>query len=362
MNRTFWAQWPESSSDNLKPALSPVEGSKACPEPRRSIKNLKLVGLSFILVLMVVGAAADAQQAKKVPRIGLLTLLAGPDTREKDFLQGLRELGYIEGQNITVEYRRAAGKVNRLAELAQELVHLKVDVLVARATPPVQAAKNATTTIPIVMLGAADAVGSGFVASLARPGGNITGTTNIMPELAGKRLQLLREILPKLSHLAFLAYGPDPAHKLFVKEAQQAAENVGMKFHPLVVTVPNEIEGAFKAIAKERAALIVQPLFVVGLGQGRRIAELAVKNRLPTVSDGYGFPEAGGLMLYGPNPTESARRTAIYVDKILKGAKPADLPIEQPTKFVFVINLKTAKALNLNIPQSVLFRADNVIQ
>jgi putative tryptophan/tyrosine transport system substrate-binding protein len=326
-------------------------------------KTANILSFSLYALLFALCVGAEAQETKKVSRIGFLTLLAGPDVREEAFLLGLRELGHVEGQNLTIEYRRAAGKVERLAEFAEELVRLKVEVIVARATPPVQAAKDATKTIPIVMLGAADAVASGFVATLARPGGNITGTTNIMPELAGKRLELLREILPKLSRVAFLAYRPDPAHKLFVKEAQQAAESFGMKFLPLVVTSPNEIESAFTTIVKERAdALIVQPLFSVGLGQGRRIAELAAKNRLPTVSDGTGFPEAGGLMLYGPDPTHSARRVAVFVDKILKGAKPGDLPVEQPTAFEFVINLKTAKALNLAIPQSVLYRADRVIK
>jgi putative ABC transport system substrate-binding protein len=323
----------------------------------------EIIGFALSAMFFALCLPAKAQQAKKLHRIGLLTLLASPDVREEAFLQGLRELGYIEGQNITIEYRRAAGKVDRLAELAEELVRLKAEVIVARSTPAVQAAMNATKANPIVMLGVADAVASGFVTSLARPGGNITGLTNIMPELAGKRLELLREVLPKLSRMAFLAYGRDPAHNLFVKEAQQAAESFGMKFQPLVITAPQEIESAFTATIKERAeAMIVQPLFISGLGQGQRIAELAVKNRLPTVSDGYGFPEAGGLMLYGPDQKQSARRAATFVDKILKGAKPADLPVEQPTKFEFVINLKTAKALNLTIPQSVLFRADKVIR
>ena len=181
---------------------------------------------------------------------------------EQAFLQGLRDLGYIDGQNITIDYRFAAGKVERLPELAEELVRLKPELIVARATPAAQAAKNATTTIPIVMFGVADAVGSGFVTNLARPGGNMTGVTNIMPELAGKRLELLREVIPKLSRVAFLAYAPDPAHKLFVKEAQQAAERLGMKFQPLVITSVDEIESAFSAMTKERAgALIIQPLF-----------------------------------------------------------------------------------------------------
>ena len=319
--------------------------------------------LALCAMLLALCFAAQAQPTKKIPRIGFLTLIASPDPREEAFLQGLRELGYIEGQSITIEFRRAAGKVDRLPELAEELVRLKAEVIVARATPAVQAAKNATTTIPIVMMGVADAVGSGFVASLARPGGNITGMTNIMPELAGKKLELLKEIVPKLSRVAFLAYGRDPAHKLFVKEAQQAAEGFGMKFQPLVITAPEEIEGAFSTMIRERAgALVVQPLFIAGLGQGQRIAGLAVKNRLPTVSDGYGFPEAGGLMLYGPDPKQLSRRAATFVDKILKGTKPADIPVEQPTKFELVINLKTAKALNLTIPQSVLFRADRVIK
>jgi len=315
------------------------------------------------LGLLAAPLAVEAQQPKKVPRIGFLTLLAGPTPLEEAFLQGLRDLGYIEGQNLMIEYRWAAGKVDRLPALAEELVRLKVDLIVARAAPAVQAAKNATTTIPIVMLGAADAVGSGFVASLAWPGGNITGTTNIMPELAGKRLELLREVLPRLSRVAFLAHGGDPTHKLFLKDAQEAAEGFGIKFQPLVIAAPEEIEGAFSAMVRERAgALIIQPLFISNLGQGRRIADLAVRKRLPTVSDGNGFPEAGGLMFYGPDQKPTFRRAATYVDKILKGAKPADLPVEQPTKFELVINLKTAKALGLTIPPSVLARADEVIE
>jgi len=338
--------------------------SKTCPELSRRIQNRKLVGIvALVVTLAMCGAVAQAQQPGKVPRIGFLALLASPDQNEAAFIQGLRDLGYIDGQNIAIEYRRAAGKVDRLPALAQELVQLKVDLIVVRSTPVVQAAKNTTRTIPIVMTSVADAVGSGFVDSLARPGGNITGMTNIMPELAGKRLELLREVIPKLSHVTFLAYARDPAHKLFVKEAQQAAERFGMKFQPLVITAPEEIESAFSAMIRERAgALVVQPLFIRGLGQGQRIAELAVRNRLPTVSDGSGFPEAGGLMLYGPDLQQSYRRAATYVDKILKGAKPADLPVQQPTKFELVINLKAAKQIGLTIPPNVLARADKVIR
>jgi putative ABC transport system substrate-binding protein len=319
--------------------------------------------MALCALVFTLNVPADAQETKKVPRIGYLALLEGRLASEQSFLQGLRDLGYTDGQTIIIDYRFAGGKVDRLPELAEELVRMKSKLIVARATPAAQAAKNATTTIPIVMFSVADAVGSGFVANLARPGGNMTGVTNIMPELAGKRLELLREILPKLSCVAFLAYEPDPAHKLFVKEAQQAAERLGMKLQPLAITAVDEIESAFSAMTKERAgALVIQPLFSSNLGQGKKIADLALRNRLPTMSDGGGFPEAGGLMLYGPNQIHLARRVAVFVDKILKGAKPADLPVEQPTTFEFVINLKTAKALNLTIPQSVLYRADRVIR
>jgi putative tryptophan/tyrosine transport system substrate-binding protein len=320
------------------------------------------------VIALLVGLAlatldfAGAQQAKKVPRIGYLAFRASASPGEKAFLQGLQGLGYVEGKTIVIEWRSTI-KPELLADLAAELVRLKVDVLVAASTPAVQAAKNATSTIPIVMAFAADPVRTGFVASLARPGGNITGVSGIMPELAGKRLELLRELFPKLSRLAFLAYGGDPAHGLFVKEAQDAAQSFGMQFQSLVIASPDEIEGAFSAMVRERAgALVVQPLFVGSLGQGRRIADLAVQNRLPTVSDLGTFADAGGLISYGPDVVALYRRAATYVDKILKDTKPADLPIEQPTKFEFVINLKTAKQIGLTIPQSVLFRADRVIK
>ncbi len=306
---------------------------------------------------------AEAQQPKKIPRIGYLSLAAKPGPRDEAFVQALRELGWVDGQNIAIEYRWAANKTESLATLADELVALKVDLVVAASTPAIQAAKNVTKAIPIVMGQNADPVGMGFVASLARPGGNITGVSGILPELAEKRLGLLKEILPKLSRVAFLAYGPDPAHKLFVKQAQDAAQSFKMRFQPLVLERPNEIEGAFAAMIKERAgALIVQPLFISALGQGPRIAELAVKNRIATISDGFEFAEAGGLLFYGPDTIALHRRTASFVDKILKGRKPADLPVEQPMKFNFVINLQTAKKIGLNISQSVLFRADKVIK
>ncbi len=325
------------------------------------MKNiLRLV--TTILTLAACVAVANAQPAKKVPTIGILTLTSD-DSMWRVVRQGLRELGYVEGQNIVIEHRFAEGKVDRLPDLAAELVRLKVDIIVARTTPVVQAAKNATSTIPIV-IAAADPVRLGFVASLARPGGNITGTSSIMPELAGKRLELLREILPKLSRVAFLAHGGDPAHRLFIKEAQAAGESIGVQIQPLVVQGPDEFKGAFSAMARERAgALIVQPLFSNTLGQGPLIADLATKSRLPTISDPREFAEAGGLMSYGPDTLAFwGRRLPIYVDKILKGTKPADLPVEQPTKFDFIINLKTAKQIGLTIPPNVLVRADKVIK
>jgi len=323
----------------------------------------KMAVLLMVLALLASFHPAGAQGAGRMPRIGLLSINPAPMRQERAFLDALRGLGYVEGKNIYIEYRWAAGKLDRLPAMAEELVRLKVDVIVARATPSVQAAKNATKTIPIVMSLAADPLGSGFVASLARPGGNITGMSAMMPELAGKRLELLREIVPGLSRVAFLAYDKDPAHRLFVKQAREAAERVGIRFQPLVIGSTGEIEGAFAAMARERAeALIVHPLFINNLRQGPKIADLAVRNRLPAVSDGAPFADTGGLLFYGADTFPLFKRAAVYVDKILKGAKPADLPVEQPTRFELVINLKTAKALGITIPPEVLFQADRVIR
>jgi putative tryptophan/tyrosine transport system substrate-binding protein len=320
------------------------------------------LGLLFTFLLFTV-CPADAQQPTKIPRIGYLSLGAKASPRDEAFVNQLRDLGWIDGRNIAIEYRFAANKPENLATLANELVALKVDIIAAVATPAANAATNATKTIPIVMMSVADAVGSGFVASLAQPGGNITGTTNIMPELAGKRLELLKEVLPRLSRMAFMAYEPDPVHRQFVKEAQEAAESYKIRFQPLVLKSVDEIDSAFQSLIKEHAgALIVQPLFASVLGQSRHIAELAAKNRIPTISDGFQFAEAGGLMFYGPDTVAIYRRAAYYVDKILKGAKPGDLPVEQPMKFEFIINLKTARQIGLTIPQSVLYRADKVIR
>jgi putative ABC transport system substrate-binding protein len=309
--------------------------------------------------------SVEAQQPKKVPKIGFLD----PDTPSSSsrridmFRRGLRELGYVEGQNIAIEYRYSEGKVERLAALAGELVRLKVDVIVTRSTPAVRAAKNTTNTIPIVMLATGDAVGSGFVSSLARPGGNITGMTNIAPELTGKQLELLAEIVPKLSRVALLVHDRQTRYSLFVSEAQEAGRSLGLHIKSLVVSRPQEFQNAFSKASKEHAgALLIQPFLIGGVGYGAEIAELALKNRLPTVSALSQFAEVGGLMSYGPDVLDLARRAAYHTDKILKGAKPAELPVQQPTKFELVINLKTAKQIDLTIPSAVLARADQVIR
>lgn len=323
-----------------------------------------IIGFALSAVLLALSFPSAAQQAKRIPRMGYLTLGSGPRETEVEFKQRLRDLGWVEGQNVTIEYRWAANDMDRLPILAKELVELKVDVIVASATPVIQAAKNATTTIPIVMMGAADPVGFGLVASLARPGGNVTGLSLQSHELAGKRLELLKEIVPKLTRVAFLAHGGDPAHKLFLKEAQDVAPKIGLQIQPVIIKGPEEFEVAFSAMVKKRAgALVVAPLFTgSALGLGPKVADLAARNRLPAVSDGIRFPEAGGLMSYGADRVWLSRRAATFVDKILKGAKPADLPVEQPMKFVLVINLKAANRIGLTIPQWTLMKADKVIK
>lgn len=256
-----------------------------------------------------------------------------------------------------------ANDSGRLAQMAEELVRLKVNVIAAQSTPAVQAAKNATRTIPIVMSAAADPLGSGFVESLARPGGNITGLSMMMPELAGKRLELLRELVPRFSRVAFLAHGGDPAHKLFVQQTQDAGRKLGVQVQVLVVQRAEEFEGAFAEMAKHKAeALVIQPLFLNTLGLGPRLVEFAVKNRLPAISDGVGFAEQGGLLYYGPDTRAYYPRSAVYVDRILRGANPAELPVEQPQSFELVINMKTAQRLGLGVPRSVLVRAERVIE
>ena len=334
---------------------------------KSAIQNRKW-GLSVIaFVLVVAGAVAQAQQSKKVSRIGYLS------TQERDRESGrfegirlaLRELGYIEGQNIAIEYRYAEGKIDRLPELVAELLRLKADILLVGGEQAVLAAMKATKTIPIVMVGffANDPVKAGLVESLARPGGNVTGVANLSGELGGKRLELLKEAVPKLARVAVL-YDPTGTGGLEMKEVLPvAARALGLTLQHWEVRAADEFERVFAAQSKERPeGLYVPSSGSVVRANGKRIAGLAIKSRLPSVHYNREAVEAGGLMYYGADLADSYRRVAYFVDRILKGAKPADLPVEQPTKFEPVINLKTAKALNLTIPQSVLYRADKVIR
>ena len=320
--------------------------------------------LLLILAMAILAAPlpAEAQQAAKVPRIGVLRPGSPPDPSVEAFRQGLRDLGYVEGQNIAVEYRWAEGKTDRLRDLAAELVQLKVVVIVTSTTAGVQAARNATTTIPIVMAAASDPVGVGFVASLARPGGNVTGLSLLDTELSAKRLELLREAVPGLGRMGVLWSPADPGMTLQFNVVQDAAQLLGLQIHNLQVRDSSDFQGAFQAASSGRVgALLVlaQPFTLLHRTQ---IVDLAGKSRLPAIYTSTPFVDAGGLMSYAPIYPDLFRRAAVYVDKILKGAKPADLPVEQPTKFELVINLKTAKSLGLTIPQSVLIRADRVIE
>ena len=323
-------------------------------------------------IVMALGAGALAaplasfaqQQPAKIARIGFLgpTSASSVASFVEELRAGLRDLGYAEGKNILIEFRWAEGNYARLPGLAAELVRLKVDVIVAATTPAIPAARQATTTIPIVMAVTADPVGAGFVASLSRPGGNITGLSIIAVDLSGKYLELLRVAVPKLSRVAVLANPGHPNHPDYLKNIQAAAKTTGVKVLLVQASNQNQIEAAVDAMTREHAgALIVlaDPFFRT---QARRIAELAIKNRLPTMFWSLELAEAGGLMSYGQNLAENFRRAATYVDKILKGAKPGDLPVEQPTRLELVINRKTATALGLTISNELLLRADKVIE
>jgi ABC-type uncharacterized transport system substrate-binding protein len=306
---------------------------------------------------------AEAQEMGKVPRIGFLFFGSLGPSRELDaFRQGLRELGYTEGQNIVIEYRFASGQAERLPELATGLARLKPDVLVAPGTPASLAAKRATSTIPIVFAGVADAVGAGLIANLARPGGNITGLTSISAELGGKRLELLKEVVPKASRVAVLYNPADRSNVLVLNELQKSAPALGLTLQPLEVREPGGFEGAFVAMTRQSADALFGAAGLLTTEHRRVLVDLAAKRRIPAIWGERQFVEAGGLMSYAVDFYDQVRGTAIYVDKILKGAKPGDLPVEQPTKYELVINLKTAKALRLTIPQSLLLRTSQVIQ
>jgi putative tryptophan/tyrosine transport system substrate-binding protein len=324
----------------------------------------KLASFALSVMIIALGFPAEAQQPKKVPRIGILATvpLSTAAARYEAFRGGLRELGYVGGKNIVIEYRSSEGKTDRLPELVAELVRLKVDVIVATGPNATHAAKEATTTIPIVFMQHGDPVGTGVVESLARPGGNITGLSTLAPELSGKRLELLKEIAPKLSRVAVLGTSTITTHARFLKDHEPAAGALGINLQFLDVLDPKDIETAFRAARKGRAdGLLVLSGNVLN-SHRTQVLDLAVESRLPAIYNFPEFVEAGGLMTYGVNLTDLARRAATYVDKILKGAKPADLPVEQPKKFELIINLKTAKQIGLTIPPNVLARADKVFK
>jgi putative ABC transport system substrate-binding protein len=321
--------------------------------------------MTLILSLLATPLVTDAQQATTVHRIGGLVAGSAHSYRHllEAFRQGLRDLGYVEGQNLVIEDRYAEGQAERLPDLAAELVRLQVDVIVAAGAPTIRAAQHATRTIPIVMAGTADPVAQGFIASLARPGGNITGLSNLGVELHGKRLELLKEAVPQSARIAVLTNPASPYHASRLHTLTVAAQTLGVHLHIVELRHEDEVDSAFAAMAQERAAalLVVEDALLLSRLRGRTV-HLAATHRLPAMYDRRQIVEAGGLMSYGPNIAENHRRAATYVDKILKGAAPADLPVEQAMKFELVINLKTAQALGLTIPPVVLFQVDEVIK
>jgi putative ABC transport system substrate-binding protein len=319
-----------------------------------------------VLALLAIGATpmtAQSQPAGKISRVGYLSVRSAPESRDEAVSRGLRELGYVEGKNIFLEARYAAGNSDRLREYAAELVRLNVDVIISAGPIATRAAKEATAAIPIVMAFDPDPVGSRFVASLSRPGGNITGYSTLAPELSGKQLELLKQVIPKLSRVAVLGNSTQPGNAQMLRELELAAGKLSVKIQYLNILAPAEIETAFQAARKERSDAVI--MLVVGtaiISHRAKILDLVAKNRLPSVFTDEQYVEDGGLMAYGVSMPDLFRRAAQYVDKILKGAKPSELPIEQPTKFELVINLKTAKVLGLKIPQSILLRADRLIE
>ena len=305
--------------------------------------------------------SARAQQAGKIHKIGYLSP-DSPSAVITPFLDALRELGWIEGQNVTFEYRYAENRLERLPELAAELVRLNVDVIVARGTLGPLAAKRATSTIPIVMTAAGDPLGSGRVASLARPGGNVTGVSLMAPDLGGKRLELLKEVLPRLDRVAVLWNAANPYPALVFKETQAAGQTLGIEVQSLEVRAPDDFDGAFEAARRQRPDALITVEDPLTVTHRQRVADFTSEQQLPSLHGVREFAAAGGLMSYGASLADLFRRAAGYVDKILRGAKPADLPVQQPSKFELVINLKTAKALGLEVPPTLLARADEVIE
>jgi putative ABC transport system substrate-binding protein len=345
----------------------PGSGTKqAQPAVRREVEmnKRKLGSFAIFAMFFTLCVSTEAQQpTKKVSVIGVLrtdspSIFAA---RNEVFRQGLRDLGYVEGKNIIIEYRYAEGKLDRLPDLAAELVRLKVDVIVTAAASGTHAAKQATSTIPIVVAGAGDLVGQGLVASLAKPGENVTGSTTLAPDLSGKRLELLKEILPKATRVAVLLHS-NPSDRDQLQETEMAARHLGVKIQPLEIKDPNDFQNVYDAIAKQRAdaIIIIQGAFIQNYR--RQLAELALKHRLPAMCEQAEWAQDGCVASYGPDLLYLYRRAAIFVDKLLKGTKPADIPVEQPMKFELVINLKAAKQIGLTIPPNVLVRADNVFK
>jgi putative tryptophan/tyrosine transport system substrate-binding protein len=321
--------------------------------------------ITLALGLLMAPLLADAQSPAHVHRIGVLSSLGttpGRDPFVEAFLEGMRALGYVEGQNLVIEYRGTEGQYERFPDFAAELVRLQVDVLLVGPTPAALAAKDATTTIPIVMAGVANPVESGLVASLARPGGNITGLAVLLPELFGKQLEFLKAVLPTVSHVAVLSNPANPGHALEVRAVDVAAQALGVQLHLVEVRGPEAFDSAFAAMTSAHAGALLVSGDALFLHHRSRLAELAATSHLPTMYNGREFVEAGGLLSYGPSRRDTRRRAATYVDKILKGAKPADLPVERPMKFELVINLKTAQALGLTIAPTLLFQADELIR
>jgi putative tryptophan/tyrosine transport system substrate-binding protein len=328
------------------------------------MKKAAVPSILVAVVLLVVAVIAEAQQPGKIPRIGFLgnSTAALEENLVEPFRQGLRDLGYVEGRNILIEYRWAEGKYQRFPTLIAELIALKVDVIVTAGTPASLAVKKATTSIPLVMIAVGDPVGTGLITSLAHPGGNITGLTSIAGDLEGKRLELLREVVPGLSHVAVFWNPASPFQVVAEKEVQAAARVLRMKVLSLGVQAQEQLDNAFATIRRERPGALLVLADRLFLHNRARIMDFATQNHLPGVHAYVELVEAGGLMSYGPSYADMHKRAAIYVDKILKGRKPADLPVEQPMKFEFVVNLKAAKQIGLTIPPNVLARADKVIK
>jgi putative ABC transport system substrate-binding protein len=325
----------------------------------------RILGLFCLLItVLLITGSVEAQQAAKVPRIGFLAsgLRSASAQRVELFQQRLRELGYVDGKNIVIEYRYADGKLEPLAMLAAELVRMKVDLIVTDTSVAIDAVKNATKTIPVVFTLATDPVGDRQVASLARPGGNLTGFSILAPELNGKRLELLKEAFPKITLVARITRGASRQAEQRIKDDEVVAKGLGLLLHTILVKGADDLEGAFEGAKRAGAQALIFPPSVFLVTNRTRFINLTAKIRLPAIYPSTPYAEAGGLMSYGPDQIDNYRRAATYVDKILKGAKPADLPVQQPMKFEFVINLKPAKQIGLTIPPNVLVRADRVIQ